>query len=417
MNLYNTYDTRLKILYHLEAYIPKEIDRQIPTSNKKRWSNKKDQKYIGYEWCDKVEKHSDMLQLALENQQQKRSLRVLFKINLFLISQYISSGQHFKIMKQSLEKVADFTLYLKQYMSHNKIARLLGLKRTTLQGYMHQIKYECLESVSQFCFRANPLQLSYAEIGRLKSLMLNPKLSHWPAISVYYHGIRTGAFQFSESTFYKYTRLLGLTRRWVKKKRRKEGLKASFLNEYWHADVTKWDSNGKRYHIYLVIDNFSRMILSWKVSEKLSAELMFENLMNAYKNVTAPLSQPIKLVVDGGSENQIQQAIEMNQLSISKLRSLIDIKFSNSMVEAMFQTIKKYYLRPILRKTGKADPNKLLPSIINEINTIRPNGSLNGLIPIEAFHLEFEPPSYDRQQARIARRMENRSFSCGKCPV
>ncbi|UTW68033.1 transposase family protein [bacterium SCSIO 12643] len=417
MNLYNTYDTRLKNLYHLEAYVPNEIDRLIPPSNKKRWSNKKDQKYIGSDWCDKVEKHSDMLQLALENQQQKRSLRVLFKINIFLISQYISSGQHFKIMKQSLEKVADFTLYLKQYINHNKIARLLGLKRTTLQGYIHQVKYECLESVSQFCFRANPLQLSYVEIGRLKSLMLNPNFNHWPAISIYYYGIRTGAFQFSESTFYKYTRLLGLTRRWIKKKRRKEGLKASFLNEYWHADVTKWDNNGKRYHIYLVIDNFSRMILSWKVSEKLSAELMFENLMNAYKNVISPLSQPIKLVVDGGSENQIQQAIEMNQLSISKLRSLIDIRFSNSMVEATNQTIKKYYLRPILRKTGKADPNELLPSIINEINTIRPNGSLNGLIPVEVFNLEFETPSYNQKLARITRRIENLSFSCGKCPI
>jgi hypothetical protein len=350
-----------------------------------------------------------MLQLALENQQQKRSLRGLFKINIFLISQYVSSGQHFKILKQNLEQVANFTIYLKQYLNHQKIARLLGVKRTTLHGYMHQIKYECLESVSQFCFRANPLQLSYAEIDRLKSLMLNPKINHWPAISVYYHGIRTGAFQFSESTFYKYTRLFGLTRRWIKKKRRKQGLKASFPNEYWHADVTKWECNGKRYHIYLVVDNFSRMILSWKTSEKLSAELMFENLMNAYKNFGPSKNQSIKLVVDGGSENQIQKAIDMNQLSISKLRSLVDIQFSNSMVEATNQTIKKYYLRPILRKTGKADPNKLLPYIINEINTIRPNGSLNGLIPLEAYN-GIKPPTYDSKKAQSNRRLENSSF-------
>ena len=414
MYRYKSYDTHLKAMYHLGVYIPAELDQLIPSSNKSRWKEQDPTKHIGSEWCQTIEKHGEHLNLALENQQTQRSILVLLKVNVFLIRQFIQSGHHFKVMKENIESVIDFVSYLKQYITTEKATKLLGLKRGTFQSYLHQVKYKCFDSPILFCYKANPLQLSFNELQKIKQLMTDDRFKYWSAISIYYYGLRNKTFQFSKSTFYYYTHLLGLTRRWVKKTQRKEGLRANRPNEYWHADVSIWNSEGIRYYIYVVIDNYSRKVLSWKVNKKISAKLMFANLNEAYQKFTP--KNTIRLIVDGGSENQIRDKLDLHQLPIDQLRAQVDIKFSNSMVEATFQTIKKYYFRTILKEQNKIDPNKELPWIIEDINANRPNAQLNGLTPNEAYAMKYSNiPKNDFTKAKKIRRIDNLNYSCIAC--
>ena len=414
MNGYKSYDTHLKAMYFMELFVPKEIDRLIPSSNKSRWKSQNPIEHVGYEWFKTVEKHKQQLNLVIENQQKQRSILVLLRVNLFLIKEFIQSGAYYKSMKQNMERVVDFVSYLKQYTTTEKATKLIGLKRTTFQAYLQQVKYKCFDSPILFCFKANPLQLSFKELKKIKQLMIDEQFKHWPAGSIYYYGFRNKLFHFSKSTFYKYTKMLGLTKRWTRKKIRKEGLRASRPNQYWHADVTIWDSGGIRYYIYLVVDNFSRKILSWKVNKQISAKLMFENLQLAHYKFHP--KNEVQLIVDGGSENQIEKALNFHQLSICKLNALVDIDYSNSMVEATNQTIKKYYFRTLLKTQVNVDPNKELPWIIKEINSIRPHAQLNGLTPDEAFMMQYSNlPKIDYSQAKEKRRIENMNYNCVKC--
>jgi len=105
---------------------------------------------------------------------------------------------------------------------------------------------------------------------------------------------------------------------------------------------------GIKYYIYLLSDNFSRNILSWKVSEKLSASIRVQTIREAYAIASENSSDlNVDLIVDGGSENNneaMNSFIEEDQINIHKLIALRDIDFSNSLIEAHFSIIKYRYL-------------------------------------------------------------------------
>jgi len=71
-------------------------------------------------------------------------------------------------------------------------------------------------------------------------------------------------------------------------------LKATFPNQYWHADITifKTLDNVKQY-IYLVVDNYSRKILSWDMADRVSGEIRVQTLREAWDT-----AKPEKQVVD-----------------------------------------------------------------------------------------------------------------------
>ncbi len=66
----------------------------------------------------------------------------------------------------------------------------------------------------------------------------------------------------------------------------KEGLRATRPNEYWQIDATVIRlTTGIRIYLQAVIDNFSRRILAWRVSEMLSSATTRELLIEASKGL------------------------------------------------------------------------------------------------------------------------------------
>lgn len=104
-----------------------------------------------------------------------------------------------------------------------------------------------------------------------------------------YHQIkRDGAAYFSISTYYNYVSILKLNRMKVKHRRKNHtiGIRATIPLQILHADVTmiRLLDNTKAY-IYLIQDNFSRMILSYRIALKCNAEFMMENLREVHENI------------------------------------------------------------------------------------------------------------------------------------
>jgi len=95
------------------------------------------------------------------------------------------------------------------------------------------------------------------------------------------------------------------------------------------------------------LDNFSRFILNFQVSEKVSAEIRMQSIKQAYEQYIMVPGEEVRLIVDGGVENNnntVDDYISSEEVSVQKLIAGKDIKFSNSMVEAQNKIIKYYYL-------------------------------------------------------------------------
>src|SRR5690606_11423922 len=72
----------------------------------------------------------------------------------------------------------------------------------------------------------------------------------------------------------------------------------------WHADVTAFLTTDKvKQYIYVVIDNFSRKILSWLTADSVSAGLRKTTIEEALENLNAHHHLEIQLT-DGGPENE-----------------------------------------------------------------------------------------------------------------
>ena len=161
-------------------------------------------------------------------------------------------------------------------------------------------------------------------------------------------------------------------------------------NKIWHADITEFRTkDGLKAFIYLLIDNCSRYILSWRVSLKKSDKIRMETIKEAYFKyiMPPPPDPPIGLLVDGGSENKneiIDDFLKREDVSIEKIIAQVDIRFSNSMIESTNKILKYRHL--YLHEIENIDSlTKQVETFVNNFNNEIPNGVLKGLTPKEVF--------------------------------
>lgn len=119
---------------------------------------------------------------------------------------------------------------------------------------MKRKAFACGQSVVGLCHKKYFQQLTPIEVTKIKSYCEDGKYQYWPLMSIYYKGLKDKVFQFRLATFYKYAKIMGLTRKSKRNYRPTKGLKSSKVNEYWNADITifKTADNVKHY-IYLVM--------------------------------------------------------------------------------------------------------------------------------------------------------------------
>ncbi|MDH5382426.1 MAG: DDE-type integrase/transposase/recombinase, partial [Cyclobacteriaceae bacterium] len=244
--------------------------------------------------------------------------------------------------------------------------------------WLTQVKFKCENSVFSLCRKQYPNQLRPTEVETMKKLLTDPELSHWPIISLCYHAVRKGLLSASPQTWYKYNKLLGIRKQAFRRRNPyKKGLKATYPNQYWHADITIFKTlDNVKHYIYLVVNNYSRKILSWDMADRVSGEIRMQTLKEAWEN-TQP-EQTVELIVDSGSENNnhtIDRFISSTEVDMKKSVALKDILFSNSMVEAANKLLKYRYLFPGNIEDG-TQLKIALEKSINDFNEIRPHGKL-----------------------------------------
>jgi len=102
--------------------------------------------------------------------------------------------------------------------------------------------------------------------------------------------------------------------------------------------------DGTKVWLHAVIDNFSRRILAWRVSERFEIANSVAILEEAVRNAVSGDNRPT-LMADGGVENfngEVDALVGGGLLS--RVRALVDVRFSNSMIESWWNNLKHQWL-------------------------------------------------------------------------
>lgn len=425
MQARTSYDTSLKHLYRLglESAIPPKLRKQIPRSTIHRWRHEKDEKYVGFELNKLASSELELLKQFATHQSAKRIFIAYVRIGRF-IQEIAGEKQIRKLFKKHKEGLIDMIERAKEGMPMNQVLRCLKLSRSTYNVWVQSFFGDCVISPMNLCKVRHPNQLKSDEVEMIKELLTDKEIEHWSVSDIAHYARREGLLYLSQSTWYKYAKLLGLRRPQpqYRKPRRRKGIRAKAPNELWHADVTYFRIGTKVYYIYLVIDNFSRKVLSYLVSDKLSAHNRLKTVAEAYEKEHGILYDDMQLMVDGGSENNnriMSSFLAMNP-NLSKKVAFKDIAYSNNQIESHNAQLKRLYLY----REKIQNPERLksvLGYAIHEFNNIKPYSALDGMTPAEAHELL---PHYadnmrvqrEMKEARLSRCEANKCNSCEDCP-
>jgi transposase InsO family protein len=167
-----------------------------------------------------------------------------------------------------------------------------------------------------------------------------------------------------------------------------------------------------------VLDNFSRRILAWRLTEKLSPLTTCDILAEAAKLLPTPPPE-VAVIADGGSENVNSTVDEaLNGGPLRRVLAQIDIVESNSRVEAWWRSLRHQWLYLNTLDTAAA-VRRLVAFYVQQFNEVMPHSALNGRTPDEAYFGKAEATPAELAAARSAARRErletNRSLSCQAC--
>lgn len=415
------YHTTLKELVHYGLLPPKYVG-EIPRSNLHRWRNDSFDRFMGSEINAIADNHTELIKTLNEYPKMFYAYGRLVKTVIDIVG---TAKDYARLVRGAKERVVEAVIKARDLVPITKAVKLFGISRATFHAWVVDVKLRCSKSYFQQCNRVYSTQITPLEVEAIKRALLHPRMLHWSIRSVYWDGIRNGTLSVSLNTMYRVNRLLEIrtsTNSVVSRKKRKKGIRADGPNLIWHADITTLKTlDNKRYYVYLVIDNFSRCILSYDVRESVQGLVTTETIKEAYaKALRINPNLNVKLIVDGGPENNnihIDGFIKKSEINIEKLVALRDINYSNSMIEAMNKILKYRYIFPEKPKDLK-HLKRILRYFINDFNTQRPHGVLNGLTPLEALHGVQMPKNHKSHLLKMAKEERfryNKENRCVRC--
>jgi transposase InsO family protein len=273
------------------------------------------------------------------------------------------------------------------------------------------------------CPKSTPSQFTRDEVSTMRDFVESESYRHVAVQNLALYAQRLGKLFASVSTWYKMIRERG----WKRPRRRvhpakpKTGLRATRPNEYWQVDATVIRlTTGIRIYLQAVIDNFSRRILAWRVSDTLSSATTRELLIEASKGLPDD-SSPAKVTVvtDGGSENfgEVDHLLK-DSSSLRRVLAQIDIISSNSLIEAFWRQLKHAWLF-LNTLDSAAAVRRLVAFYVREHNEKIPRAVLGARTPDEVYFSReenaLERLSEQRKTAQKVRSVANRAASCYRC--
>jgi putative transposase len=289
--------------------------------------------------------------------------------------------------KKTRKFIIDLIKDYKEILTIKEIIECLGISSSTYYRWRSEIM-GCIYNDNKKCSVSRPSQLTMEEQRKLVQFAKSKQFKKFSTVSLMYYCKRKNLLNCSLESWYKYLRLYGIDRRNKKFKKitYRNGLRAKCIDEYWHIDITeiKYGKNSKVY-LQVVVDNYSRMIVGWKLSLNKKMDLTCKTLLKSFE-----ISPNFKgeIISDNGAENTGATPVKLLLgRGIRQLIAKIDIRYSNSMVEAVFRQLKQKFL--LKREKTYNRLYRLLYKFIHQYNNIIPHTMLLGATPFETYKGEF----------------------------
>lgn len=414
MTTYRRYTTGTKIRFITQS-LSTHILRAIPRSTRHEWKSLS----LSSFWMptDNPELWDDERIDLIKAIEENKRIRSMLRLAAYLLTVYKTLLQQFTIQRQHALSVYRIIRIASGYCKDCLHASLFWktMPFTRKQWKAWTSKPVCPRSLIQLCRKTHPLQVPATEQQIICDLCCDKQFETWPLSGIYYYLLREQKINCCLSTFYKYCRLMNITRKKVKRQTTHQPLIASAPLKMLHMDVTLFRTmNGIRHYIYVIRDNFSRNILAAKaalVKDSKTALSILKEVLCKHDLV----QKEGMLITDDGCENKgaVNQWMEKSGTLWKHLVAQVDIVQSNSMVEAANKILKYRYLFP--RPVADTEMlNEMLSTAISEYNRI-PQHSLHGLSPEEV--LNGMIPDKDRFKIQIASARQvweqlNKNFRC-----
>jgi len=176
--------------------------------------------------------------------------------------------------------------------------------------------------------------------------------------------------------------------------------------------------DGTRVYVQAVMDNFSRKVLAYRVSEKYqptaTATLLEEAASYLPPSTDDPHQPPpsVSVYCDGGVEN-FNDAVDqvLSRFQMQRAQAQIDVQFSNSMIEAFWRSTKHNCLFQ-QRLDSLEAIGKWVAFYVMQHNEVMPHHAFKGQTPNEMFFDTGKTIDAELEQARAtARPITHRSQS------
>jgi len=276
--------------------------------------------------------------ISLEEELRKEKSKVMFLKTILL---KLAGLKDLFRRKKNKEFIVDQILEYSKFTSKAELCRLLGLKDSTFHKFKIETK-GCEKVNFKRCKIRSPNQLTFREQEKIYDLANDLKLSHMSVKGLQYHAFRKGILSCSYDSWRKYVHEFRGKKKKVKMKKYKVGIRASRINEIWHMDITEFKlKGGGKAYLQVIIDNYSRKIVSWKIESSKSCEISIKNIFSS----TLDGKKPEMFLTDGGGENIAKNVRRiLTGKGIAALIAKKDVLFSNSMVESFFRILKTMFI-------------------------------------------------------------------------
>ena len=154
-------------------------------------------------------------------------------------------------------------------------------------------------------------------------------------------------------------------------------------NLVWVSDITYLKAGGKWYYLCIVMDLFSRKVISWHISANADAKLVITAFRKAYEKRNAPYG--LMFHSDRGTQYTAFAFRQLlDSLNVVQSFSKKGYPFDNACCECFFKYLKKEETNRRHYHTLQELQLSIFEYIEGFYNSKRPHGSLHMLTPNEA---------------------------------
>ncbi len=415
----NRYDHRLQELVRSSGDIHLATRIGVPRSTASGWLRKEISTVVSMNVSSTSKK--DLEAEVLKLRKRIELLTVLLRAVVAFVKAAGLSLTHTRIpdaaSKRKIMRAVERATNSRQ---RRRVLQLIGLSSARYHSWRRS-ELGCELDDQSSCPSSIPSRLTTTEIAAMREMATSAEYRHVPTGTLAILAQRLGLVFASPTTWYKLVR----ERNWRRPRLRvhpakpKIGIRSKKPDEMWHIDMTLIRLlDGTKAYLHAVIDNYSRRILGWRISDSFDPGNTIEVLHDAVGDCVKKEDCPT-VMTDAGVEN-VNKNVDalIDSGFIKRVIAQTELNFSNSMIEAWWRVLKHQWLF-LNSLDSVAKVERLVEFYVKEHNAHLPHTAFSGQTPDEMYFGRGEdiPEQLKkkRKEAQLKRLERNRALSCGIC--